>query len=96
MKTIAVTELRENAEAVVGSAQSERILLTRNGRPSAVLMGIEDYDGEDLALARSADFWKMIEGRRRGREIPLAEVKATITSRRPRPTRKATSKSRKR
>jgi antitoxin (DNA-binding transcriptional repressor) of toxin-antitoxin stability system len=78
MKTVAAAELEKNVHAVLGSAQSERIILTRGGKPSAVLVGIEGYDEEDMRLAGSSEFWSMIQKRRLGRTIPLEEVKNSL------------------
>jgi prevent-host-death family protein len=79
VKSISVTDARANMEAVLDSAQEERIVITRAGRPSAVIVGIEGYDQEDLQLATSPEFWRMIEERRhRGSSISLAEVRARL------------------
>jgi prevent-host-death family protein len=79
MKTIPAQELRTNLEAVLSSAQAERIVISRRGKPCAVLVGIEDYDAEDLRLASSHDFWEMIRQRRTaGKSIPLAEVEERL------------------
>ena len=79
MKTIPAQELRTNLEAVLNSAQAERIVISRRGKPCAVLVGIEDYDAEDLRLASSPDFWEMIRQRRTaGKSIPLAEVEERL------------------
>jgi PHD/YefM family antitoxin component YafN of YafNO toxin-antitoxin module len=78
MKTIAVSNADSKLDSLVGSAQKERVLLTRAGKPSALLIGIENYDEEDLALATSANFWRMIEDRRSGKSLPLSEVKARL------------------
>jgi prevent-host-death family protein len=79
MKSVAMSDAASNLDAVLKSAQQERVVLTRNGKPSAVVVGIESYDDEDFRLARSAEFWQMIESRRHsGREIPLAELKRRI------------------
>ena len=82
MKTIPANELTTNLDAVLTSSQSERIVISREGKPCAVLVGIQDYDAEDLQLATSPDFWLMIRQRRQeGSSIPLAEVEARLTPR---------------
>jgi prevent-host-death family protein len=81
MKSISAGEAQSNLESVLTSAQKERIVLTRNGKPSVVLIGVENYDGEDLRLASSPEFWQMIEERRRGPSIPLSELKARLRAR---------------
>ena len=78
MKTVSVAKARSDIDAVLDSAQNERIVVTRAGRPSAVIVGVESYDGEDLALACSPAFWQMIESRRKGRLIPLSQVKRRL------------------
>ena len=83
MKTIPATELTTNLDAILTSSQSERIVISREGKPCAVLVGIQDYDAEDVELATSPDFWRMIQQRRtEGSSVPLAEVEARLTSRR--------------
>jgi prevent-host-death family protein len=81
MKTVSVSQARSDLEGVLDSAQSERVVVTRGGKPSAIILGIESYDAEDRALASSPEFWRMIEQRRRGRSISLAELKTRLTAR---------------
>lgn len=81
MKTVAISKADSKLDALVGSAQKQRVVLTRAGKPSAVLIGIESYDEEDIRLASSVDFWRMIESRRRGRVIPLSELRSRLVSR---------------
>jgi prevent-host-death family protein len=79
MKTISNHEAQVDLEAVLDSAQSERIVVTRNGRPSAVIVGLESYDDEDLQLAGSADFWRLIQDRRGGgSSISLSELRTRL------------------
>lgn len=78
MKTLTMAEAGSDMEAVLKAAQKERIVLLRGNKPSAVLVGVESYDEEDLRLATSAEFWKMIEARRKDRTIPLAELKSRL------------------
>jgi PHD/YefM family antitoxin component YafN of YafNO toxin-antitoxin module len=69
-------------------AKTERIVISRRGRPSAVLVGIEAYDAEDLALTSSADFWQMIRERQAsGTSAPLAEVERRLVVGRTKPAR---------
>jgi prevent-host-death family protein len=99
MKRIPVKDLQANVDAVLDSAQNGRIVISRRGKPCAVLVGIEDYDAEDLRLAASKDFWQMIHERRKlGRSIPLQEVEARLEKRAGRPIKKqaATKKRRNR
>jgi len=99
MRTIPEEELQSNLESILSSAQSERIVISRRGKPCAVLVGIEDYDPEDLRLASSVDFWRMIRQRRAsGTSFSLAdvEVRLGITRRKPTGKRATAKKKRKR
>lgn len=79
MRNVPEKELQSNLDLILTRAQSERIVISRRGKPCAVLVGIEDYDAEDLRLASSEDFWRMIRRRRAGgKSIPLAEVEARL------------------
>jgi prevent-host-death family protein len=99
MKNVPEKELQIHMDAILTRAQSERIVISRRGKPCAVLIGIEDYDAEDLRLGRSADFWRMIRQRRTsGKSIPLADVEARlgIASEKPTGKRAPTGRARKR
>ncbi len=98
MSNVPKEELQQNLDSILTRAQSERIVISRRGKPCAVLVGIEDYDAEDLGLASSEDFWHMIRLRRgSGTSVPLAEVEARlgVTSGTPARKRAATRKARK-
>jgi prevent-host-death family protein len=64
--------------ALLDVAQQERVVVTRNGRPSVVLIGVEGFDEEDMDLCRSAKFWQLIQERRKGESISLATLKDRI------------------
>jgi prevent-host-death family protein len=95
MKTISVSQARSDLERVLDAAQKERIVVTRAGKPSVVIVGIESYDAKDRALASSAEFWGMIEQRRRGRSISLRELKSRLEARERRQPSKSASGGRK-
>lgn len=79
MTSISEQQLKANVDAALSRAQTERILISRRGKPCAVLVGIENYDAEDLRLATSEEFWQMIRQRRKsGRAYPLAEIEARL------------------
>lgn len=97
MKSISVADARENIEVVLDAAQEERVVVTRAGKPSVVIIGVEAYDEEDLQLATSPEFWRLIEERRQGGSVPLAELKARLgAKKRPRKSSKGTNSSTKR
>jgi prevent-host-death family protein len=79
MKTISNLEAQVDIDAVLDSAQNERIIVTRNGRPSVVIVGLESYDQEDLQWAGSTEFWQMIQERRSsGASVTLSELRTRL------------------
>ena len=78
MKSVSDEEAQANFQDLLATAQKERVVITRQGKPSAVVLGLESYDDEDLRLALSPEFWNMIQVRRQGRSIPLAALKARL------------------
>lgn len=59
-------------------AQRERVVITRAGRPVAVLVGIQDLDDEQLALCGGDDFWRLISARRREGTVGRAELEQLL------------------
>jgi prevent-host-death family protein len=79
MRSVPEKELQLNLDSILTRAQRERIVISRRGKPCALLIGIEDYDAEDLRVASSEDLWRMIRERRTGGEsIPRAEIEARL------------------
>ena len=74
MKIVPLAEAKDQLSAYVETAQQERILVTRHGRPAALIIGVQGEDLEDLLTRSDPDFWKMIEARRRsGRKLLSAD-----------------------
>jgi len=80
MKTVSVRDLQKNIRGNVEAAQKDRVVVTRKGKPAAVLVGVEGQDWESVVLQTSASFWKLIEKRRREKTIPLREMKRRVNS----------------
>ena len=51
-------------ESCLRQAQQERLVITRKGKPMALLVGVEGMDREQLELGSSDRFWKLIAKRR--------------------------------
>ncbi len=90
MKTVALREAKQSLSGFVAHAQRERVLITKHGKPAALVIGVEGQDIEDVLLSQDPDFWKLVEARRREPTLSLAEVRAKLgiaaakTRRRPR------------
>jgi len=74
MKTVTVRDLQKQLRECIEASQEDRVVVTRHGRPAAVLVGIEGKDWESVILQTSAEFWKLIEKRRREKTVSLAEM----------------------
>jgi len=72
MKNIGIEKAK--LEDCVRQAQRERVVLTRNGKPVAVLVGVKGLDWEQLELGHSDEFWSLIRARRGQRTISREEL----------------------
>jgi prevent-host-death family protein len=73
MKKVALG--KTDLDTCVKAAQSDPIVVTQNGRPLALIVGIKGLDDEQVALGASAAFWRLIVERRQGKTISGAELK---------------------
>jgi hypothetical protein len=62
----------------LAAAQRERLLVTHNGKPLALVVGLENKDEEDLHLEGSPEFWRLIEERRREPTVRLKDIEADL------------------
>ena len=76
MKTVAIKQA--TLDSCVGDAQSEQVLVTRNGKPVALIVGLEYLDEEDLRLTGSDNFWSLITQRRSQKTIGRAELEKRL------------------
>jgi len=81
VKTINVRDLQKNVRKCVVASQNDRVVITRHGQPTAVLVGVEGRDWEDVLYQTSASFWKMIQRRRKEKTISLREMRLRIGKR---------------
>ncbi len=62
MTTISIEQA--TLETCLEKSQHERVILTRNGKPIALLVNVEGLDTEQIELGSSDNFWKMMAERR--------------------------------
>ena len=79
MKTLDIDQA--TLDGCVNSARSERVILTRDGRPVALVVSIEGMDDEQIELGASDKFWKLIAERRKEKPISRAALDRRIKSR---------------
>ena len=68
-------------ESAVSEAQLDRVIVTENGKPVAIVIGVADMDEEQLQLSSSDRFWKLITERRRQQTISRAELERRLEAR---------------
>jgi antitoxin (DNA-binding transcriptional repressor) of toxin-antitoxin stability system len=61
-------------DVCVHEAQGDRVLVTRGGRPVAMMVGLADLDEEQLQLGESDAFWQLITERRKQRTVTRSEL----------------------
>ncbi len=76
MKTIPIEDA--TLELCVADAQQERLILTRNGDPVALVVGVAGLDEEQVRLGSSPEFWKLIEESRRRKTISREELERRL------------------
>ena len=79
MKTISMTEAKNDICSIIRDAETEEVMITRHGRPAAVVIGFQDEDDWfDYKLENDARFLKKIaqarEDIRRGHFVTLDEL----------------------
>jgi prevent-host-death family protein len=78
MKSVTARDLQKKVKECVDLSQTEKVVVTRHGKPAAVLVGVEGKDWEDILFESSPTFWRMIERRRKQPTISLKELKARL------------------
>ena len=76
MKTIGLEHA--TLELCIKDARRERVVVTRNGKPVALVVSVEGMDEEQLQLGSSGKFWTLIEKRRRQRTISRVELEKKL------------------
>ncbi|WP_152052066.1 hypothetical protein [Tautonia marina] len=76
MKTIRIEQT--SLDSCVRDAQHERVILTKDGIPIALVVGLEGFDAEQLEQSSSAAFWKLISERRAQPTMSRAELERSF------------------
>ena len=66
----------------VENAQSDRVVVTRSGKPVALVLGVQGMDLEHLQLGSSNKFWRLIRERRRQKTISRAKLEQLVSKKR--------------
>ena len=90
MKVVALGKAKNEFSACVEEAQHDRVLVTRHGRPAALIIGVAGESIEDLLTRSDPEFWEMITTRRKaGKTVSAEEMRKRLgVSRKARARRK--------
>jgi antitoxin (DNA-binding transcriptional repressor) of toxin-antitoxin stability system len=75
---------RASLDTCIRESQSERVVITREGKPVALIVGVEGWDKEQLELGTSDKFWKLIRQRRSQGTLSRTELEQSVSRRKPR------------
>jgi len=78
MKTVTVRDLQKRVKQCVDDAQRDRVVVTRHGKPAAVLVGVEGNDWDTVVLQTDPTFWKLVRARRKQTTISLDQLKTRL------------------
>jgi antitoxin (DNA-binding transcriptional repressor) of toxin-antitoxin stability system len=78
VKTITIEQAK--LDTCVEEAQRERLLIVRDGKPVALIVGVEGMDEEQLALGSSDRFWKLIAERREQKTLSRTQLEERLRS----------------
>ncbi len=76
MKTITLEQA--TLTTCVEDAQTQQIVITRAGRPVAVVIGVDGLDAEQVELGTGNAFWEFIDARRRQPTIGRGELEQLL------------------
>jgi antitoxin (DNA-binding transcriptional repressor) of toxin-antitoxin stability system len=83
MKHTSLAEFRAHPDRFIEDAQGEDVVVTDDGEPVALVLGIRFKDQEDLDYENDPAFWEMIRRRRAEVSIPWEQVEAELFPEKP-------------
>jgi len=78
MKTVSIRDLQKKVKDCVDESQQDRVIITRYGKPTAVLVGVEGQDWENVILETNPAFWKLIRNRRKQSTLSIEQLKSQL------------------
>ena len=69
---------KTDLESCISQAQQERVVIVRNGKPVALIVGIEGMDPEQLELGSNEKFWELITKRRKQKGISRSKLEKKL------------------
>lgn len=76
MKTVSIE--KSDLAKCVEKAKGGRVVVMRDRKPVALVVGVEGLDREQLELGSSGRFWRLIEERRKQKTITREELEKRL------------------
>ncbi len=80
MKFVSVRQAKDQFSECLEQSQQSAVVITRHGKPTAVIVGAEGKDLEDVVVINDRAFWKMVRKSRKERTHSLEEVEKQLLS----------------
>ncbi|MEK6288160.1 MAG: hypothetical protein AABO57_20770 [Acidobacteriota bacterium] len=74
---------RATLDTCIRESQSERVVITREGKPVALIVGVEGLDKDQIELGTSDKFWKLIAERRGQGTLSRVELEQRVNKGKP-------------
>lgn len=74
MKVIGIRQLREATTEYIAESQDDRVIITRHGKPVAVLTGVEGADLEDVLTGSDPEIAARIQRQRKRKRRTLSHA----------------------
>ena len=75
-----VTLEQSTLDTCVSESQRDRVVIMHNGKPIALIISVEGMDEEQLQLASSDRFWKLVEQRRAQKTLSRTELEQRVNT----------------
>jgi prevent-host-death family protein len=78
MKTAALREVKAQLSEYCQRAQHERVLITKHGKPLALMVGVQGRQLEELLTTANPEFWQLVDERRRQPRLSEGELRKRL------------------
>ena len=82
MKFVNVRDLRNNTRSVLESTQDDDVVISINGKPQAILVGITEEELEDFIIVKhfgiESDYLSAIKNLKKGKLVPFSDAKKRL------------------
>ena len=85
MKTAALRDVKAQFSQYCQRAQHERVLVTKHGKPLALMIGVQGRELEELLTTGNPEFWQLVDQRRQQPQLTDRELRKRLGLKNPGP-----------